>query len=1163
MASQNFDFLASHDPLFDQLAEAAERNLAIDPNTTLLKLRQLGEAFARHAAAASGLWTGHQQTQLELLRLLESRGMVEREVASMFHAVRTAGNAANHDFVGSRTRAFDLLKVARQLAIWFHRAYGGLAAAKWHPRPFVAPEDHTARLRELEKELALLKLLAASNARDADAARQAAAVEAERRAEAEALARSSEEEKAIYAQLAEETEARLTEAQTRFEESLAATQARGASLTDQQRRVQTAAAAQALSQVDLGEAETRVLIDAQLRAAGWEVDSVSLRYAMGTRPEAGVNRAIAEWPTANGPADYVLFRGLVAIGVVEAKKQAKNVAGSIEQAKRYSRGFKTHSSCELARPPGASDDFPGWVVSGATPDVRYRVPFLFAANGRAYLRQYEQESGVWFLDARLPTNHPRALADWYSSDGLAELIEQDEVAAHEALQSEPTGYLGLRSYQLEAIARVEEAIARGQRDCLVAMATGTGKTRTVIGLVYRLLKTKRFKRVLFLVDRSALGEQAQDAFKEMRLEEQRLFSEIFELKELADAKPDASTKVQVATVQGMVKRVLHPSADGESLPVDTYDCVIVDESHRGYALDRHMGEGEASMRDFRDYVSTYRRVLDHFDAVKIGLTATPALHTREIFGHPVFSYSYPEAVADGYLVDHEPPVRLVTKLNTEGIVFGKGTQVPVLVGPGQMSLWEMEDELKFEVDAFNRSVITEGFNRVVCQYLAGKLDPLGDQKTLVFCVNDAHADLFVKLMKEALDAEWHGVDDATVRKITGASDEPLKQVRLFKNEKLPNIAVTVDLLSTGIDVPEICNLVFVRRVRSRILYEQMVGRATRLCDRIGKQVFRIYDAVDLYSELESFTDMKPLVKDVTIPASQLLRELVDERSHETPSSGDADTHADDVLATLVERLRRKVRAATGDEVLPPFVDAARAFEDALGVELAAAPNALKSMGAKAVAQVLRDRPELSSLFERVLTLRASPRDGTFIAPHEDQFLREELALPNGQRPEDYLKSFERFVIENMNVLPALTIVAQRPRALTRAQLKELLAKLEAKDFGQKKLEAAWRAVTNEDVAAGVIGFIRRAALGDPLVSYEERVDRAFKKVLAMRSWTGAQKNWLDMIVRQMKREVVVDVHALDQEPFKDKGGLRRADMIFEGKAADVLAELQDAVWQAA
>ena len=221
-----------------------------------------------------------------------------------------------------------------------------------------------------------------------------------------------------------------------------------------------------------------------------------------------------------------------------------------------------------------------------------------------------------------------------------------------------------RDFQQRAILAAEKGIEDGKRALLLAMATGTGKTRTCIGLCYRLLKTKRFRRVLFLVDRNALGTQTFEAFQHLKLENLQSFTDIFDVKEMADVKPDHTTRLRIATIQAMVRRIVGPHAEGgrdeEHIPpVDAYDCIVVDECHRGYLLDRALSEREFLFRDEDDYISKYRRVLDHFDAVRIGLTAIPALHTTQIFGPPIFQYSYREAVIDGYLVDHEPPLRIL------------------------------------------------------------------------------------------------------------------------------------------------------------------------------------------------------------------------------------------------------------------------------------------------------------------------------------------------------------------------------------------------------------------------------------------------------------------------------------------------------------------------
>jgi type I restriction enzyme, R subunit len=305
----------------------------------------------------------------------------------------------------------------------------------------------------------------------------------------------------------------------------------------------------------------------------------------------------------------------------------------------------------------------------------------------------------------------------------------------------------------------------------------------------------------------------------------------------------------------MMRRVLFP-ADGVSPPtVDQYDCVVIDECHRGYTLDREMSDTELSFRGFDDYVSKYRRVLDYFDAVKIGLTATPALHTTEIFGPPVYTYSYREAVVDGYLVDYEPPIQIYTELSQNGMHWKVGEEVKVYdTGRNQIELFKAPDEINLNVEDFNRKVITRPFNKVVCDYLAQEIDPTGQRKTLIFCVNTDHADLVVDVLKDAFETQYGSV----------------------KNERLPNVAVTVDLLTTGIDVPEICNLVFLRQVNSRILFDQMLGRATRLCDFDGdaKDSFRVFDAVRIFEAIGDMTAMKPVVVNPNISFAQLEQEMV-------------------------------------------------------------------------------------------------------------------------------------------------------------------------------------------------------------------------------------------------------------------------------------------------
>lgn len=1130
-ASANFGFLAQYEVGLVSLAAQAETLFAIDPAASIGKTRLLAELLAQESAARIGLYTTREEPQSDLLRRLRDRGALPREVEDYFHSIRRAGNEAVHRNAGDHGAALHALKLARVIAVWFVRSFGKDRSFK--PAPFEPPRLPADATDALRAELAELRDALAASQSAHEAAQGAARAAEAARLGAEERARLEATERAAAEALMEEAAQRESDMLARLAQVQAsALVAAPAAVTAV---VERAANAEPL---DLDEASTRRLIDEQLRAAGWEVDTATLRWSEGTRPRKGANLAIAEVPTEAGPADYVLFVGLTPMAVVEAKRAAKNVSEVLKQSARYARAFRASGDMTPVGPFADAER------------ERYRVPFLFSSNGRPYLKQVAEGSGVWFRDARNPSNLARPLVDWYTPEGLLGLLRQDIEAAHEKLEAEPTDYLNLRGYQLRAIAAAEHAIEKGARSALLAMATGVGKTRTCIGLCYRLLKTGRFRRILFLVDRSALGEQTANAFKDARLESLQTFDSIFDMKTLDDVRPDAETKLHIATIQGMVKRVLYPNDDASYVPpVDAYDCVVVDECHRGYLLDREMSEGEQVFRSQDDYFSKYSRVLDYFDAVKIGLTATPALHTVEIFGQPVFTYSYREAVVDGFLVDHEPPTRIVTALAEDGITFLAKEKVEVYKPTtGARQLMLLPDEVRVDIEQFNKQVHTENFNRVVCQTLANHIDPTVGGKTLIFCTTDFHADMVVRLLKEAFAEAYGSVEDDAVIKITGTSDRPLELIRRFKNERQPNVAVTVDLLTTGVDVPTITNIVFLRRVRSRILYEQMLGRATRLCEDLGdgtaKEVFHIYDAVDLYSALEPYSSMKPIAQPVSISFTQLLTELAEVK--------DA-AHREEVFQQLVVKLDRKRRHLDGRNL--------EAFEQAAGQTPAELLAWLRQSGPDAARAWLGEHADLGMILDRP---SEDGGGGMFISTHADGVRRVERGYGDGkQRPDAYLDAFAKFLREHLNDLPALLVVTQRPRELTREQLKSLALALDKAGYPEAHLRAAWRDRTNQDIAASIIGHIRQAALGDALVPYPQRVDRALKKILGSRAWTAPQRKWLERIGHQLEVEVVVDRSALDRGQFAAQGGFDRMNKVFDGKLEGILGDLVDEVWKAA
>jgi len=1072
----NFEFLHNRWEILSDLGEMAERNLFVDPNTSMIKLRMFGETLTKYICAMEEMDETRELTQIERLSQLKRDDLISDDIVDYLHTLRKIGNKAVHESgYGSTREAQALSLLAFRLSVWFMQVYGDW---NFQTPEYIEPVDQ----------------------QDVDG------------------------NKEQLDQLAKAYEVKMAELQ----QELADLRQQQTNVTQEDKKKRHTKSRQAGNNFKLTEAETRLIIDEKLRQAGWEADSQTLRYGLGTRPEKGRNIAIAEWALKIGFADYALFCGLELVGIVEAKRISKNVEADIGQAKKYAMQVVRHGEEIIHGPWG-----------------NYQVPFLFSTNGRPYLEQLKHMSGIWFLDARKSTNHPRPLQAWYSPQGLKDLLKQDTEQAAKELRDETLDYLKLRPYQGDAILSVERAIDTDQRSILLAMATGTGKTRMAIGLIYRLIKHNRFKRILFLVDRSALGRQAEAAFKDSKLESYHSFTEIFELQTLDDKKPNPETKVQIATVQGMVKRIFYNESDDTDIPfVDQYDCVIVDEAHRGYTLDKEMSELELEFRDHEDYVSKYRKVLDYFDAVRIGLTATPALHTVEIFGRPVFNYSYREAVIDGWLIDHEPPMQFETHLKKNGIKWQVGEEVAVYDIPSGIIEKELlQDEINLEVTQFNKTVITENFNRVILKELTKYIDPELEGKTLIFAATDDHADMVVRLFKEELGKTYGAVDDNAVLKITGSIKDPLHAIKLFKNERLPSIVVTVDLLTTGIDIPSITNLVFLRRVRSRILYEQMLGRATRRCDEIGKDHFIIYDAVGIYETLKPYTDMKPVVTNPMVSLDMLTSELAQLESEEQ-----GKLHKDQIIA----KIQRKKRTWTQKDH-----DDFKALSGGMSIEKFIVE--LKEMSALQASADLQAKKPLVAFIDE----NRGRGHRIYISEHEDKLLSTSRGYGDADKPEDYLEGFHAFITENLNLIPALTIICTRPNDLTREELRKLRVELDQKGFSEKMLQAAWRDAKNEDIAADIISFIRQQALGDPLISHEERIEGAMKKIYDMKVWSKVQKDWLRRIEKQLLQESVLDPNpekAFELEPFKSKGGYKQLNKIFDGEMDTIVNTINTALY---
>lgn len=1078
MAS-NFEFLQKDFPVLAQFGLLAERYLYNDSNSCLMKLGMIGETIVNLIFTYDRINLPYENTAMNRIDTLYREGMLTRDLVDILHALRKIRNRAVHENYASVEDGKTLIQMAYSLCEWFMMTYGDY---QYQCHPFEMPSDIP-----------------------------------------ETIAIDKENEQA-------EEEKLIAEAS----EIAAATPV----VAKEERKKQ---AGKAANQRSKSEAETRYLIDEQLRKVGWEANTEHLRYSKGTRPAKGRNIAIAEWPTDStvgnkGYVDYALFIDTKMVATIEAKAIHKDIPSVIDyQCKDYSRNIRSAD---------AKYQIGTW--------GNYKVPFTFATNGRPYLEQYDTKSGVWFLDLRKPDNAPRALKGWMSPNGMLDRLEKDITSRNQALEEmsydllRDKDGLNLREYQLKAIQAAENAIMNGQQNVLLAMATGTGKTRTILGMIYRFLKTGRFRRILFLVDRTSLGEQAFDVFKEVKLEELMTLHDIYNIKGLEEKEIDKETRIQVATVQSMVKRILYNNE--ESMPAVTdFDLIIIDEAHRGYILDKEMGEDELLYRDQIDYQSKYRSVVEYFDAVKIALTATPALQTTEIFGQPVYKYTYREAVIEGYLVDHDAPHELTTKLRKEGIHYKEGETVTVYDPvTGEITNSELlDDELNFDVEKFNREVITESFNRTVLTEIARDIDPENPEiqgKTLIFAVDDNHADQIVKILKEIYTEK--GVDNEAIKKITGSvgggNPKKVKEaIKHFKNERYPSIVVTVDLLTTGIDVPEITTLVFMRRVKSRILFEQMLGRATRLCKEIHKTHFEIYDPVGVYDSLEPVNTMKPVVANPTTTFTQLLEglEVMEE-----------ERKVQNQINQIIAKLQRRKRSMSS-ETMEHFISMSGGQDPTQFIE---------KIQHQSVDDAKKHLLACMELFQMLQQTKDKGNRAVVVSDKEDELLTHTRGYGKGSKPEDYLDAFADYVKTNLNEIAALKIVCTRPRELTRDSLKSLRLTLDREGFTQQQLNTAISQMTNEEMAADIISLIRRYAIGSSLISHETRIRKAVEKLKKAHSFSRQELNWIGRMEKYLMEESVLNVTVFDEDSrFKAYGGFYKMNKIFGNKLESIVLELNE------
>ena len=872
------------------------------------------------------------------------------------------------------------------------------------------------------------------------------------------------------------------------------------------------------------EEQAREVIDRQLEACGWAVQD---HKKMNISAALGV--AVREFPLKAGFADYLLYADGKAIGVVEAKPEGHTLTGVETQSSRYTFGL----------PEGVQT----W---------RRPLPFAYESTGAV----------TRFTNALEPDARSREVFTFHRPEELMRLAGL-EAQVRASLRNLPLlDTRGLWRVQAEAIENLEQSLAAGKPRALIQMATGSGKTYTACSFCYRLVKFGRAKRILFLVDRNNLGKQTLNEFQQYRAPGSGLkFSEEFVVQHLRHNTIDPAAKVCITTIQrlySMLKgeedyeeaneesslfesaspllREPVPVAYTAKVPIEHFDVIVIDECHRSI-------------------YNVWRQVLEYFDAVLIGLTATPSPQTIGFFdGNVVQDYSHERAVADGVNVGYDV-YRIATQIGQSGATLLKeaGQFVPRRDRrTGKRRLAELEDDLTYSAGQLDRDVVAKDQIRLVIRTfrdrLFSEIFPGRKEvpKTLVFAKTDQHAEDIVEVIRQEF-----GRGNEFCQKITSKTTgrKPEELLNEFRNSFNPRVAVTVDMIATGTDVKAIECLLFMRNIQSAAYFEQMKGRGVRVMnpedlrgvtpDARHKTRFVIVDAVGVCENDKTVS--KPLDRQPSVPLEKILQTAAQGVVHP------------DLVSALAARLARLAREADDYEQQKPVVQASGGLS--LG-ELAG--RLIDSLDADAAAQHAARKfnlePDVEPT-ERQLDEAERERMAAALKPFHDPALREAvLALKasleqvidevtrdrlvaaefDGQAREkarSLVADFKAFVEEHKDEIEALKILYSRPyrAGLRYRQVRELAARLNTSPFFVDpkrpetvgRLWSAFEQAEPEKVKGkgggslvDLVAMVRHAIEpAPPLVPVAAQVEERYRAWLAEQArggiaFTPEQRQWL-------------------------------------------------------
>jgi len=517
----------------------------------------------------------------------------------------------------------------------------------------------------------------------------------------------------------------------------------------------------------------RETIDQLFEKAGWIVQHYK-ELNLG----AGLGVAVAYFPLKTGEADYLLFVGRKAIGVIEAKAEGITLSGVTQQSDKYLEG-----------------------ISETIPCYQNPLPFAYESTGVETFFRNTKDSE--FKSRRVFSFHkPETLLDW---------IEEETSLRNRLKQIPALNTKGLRDCQIEAVTNLEQSFSANRERALIQMATGSGKTFAAITFIYRLIKFSKAKRILFLVDRGNLGRQTLKEFQQyITPDDGRKFTELYNVQHLKSNTLDPVCKVCITTIQRLYSMLrgeddfdpeneelslYNIMPDGrmkdvsynKKIPIEYFDFIVTDECHRSI-------------------YNLWRQVLDYFDAFLIGLTATPSKQTLGFFNkNLVMEYSHERAVADGVNVGYDI-YSIKTKLTDGGSTVEAGNYVDVREKDTRKLRWEQLDEdLQYQSNQLDRDVVAPDQIRTIIRTFKERLfteifpGRTEVPKTLIFAKDDSHAEDIVHIVRDEF-----GKGNDFCKKITYRTQEkPEELIASFRNSFNPRIAVTVDMISTGTDIKPI------------------------------------------------------------------------------------------------------------------------------------------------------------------------------------------------------------------------------------------------------------------------------------------------------------------------------------------------------------------------